>query len=110
MTASNDCINLSLINGKVLCFSPSDYKYLRSKHHFVGKFIGIPICFQRNSLWNGLPVLFSEYEAKLMLEKGLITIKNKKGLEKVPNDLTKKVFADHQEKVASFDLKSFFNR
>lgn len=95
---AND-LSLSLINGKALTFSPNDYTIIRSKHHIVGKLVGIPACYQRNMMWNSLPVYFTEYETKLMVEQGLVKLKDKSGLKQVPSEAVKKEFAEHQEKV-----------
>jgi hypothetical protein len=96
---SNEIVKLSLLNGKYLTFSPSDYTKLRTNHRVVGKFIGVPVCFQRNMLWNSMPVCFSEIEAKLMLEEGLVVVEDRRGLRESSSEEVKERFAEHQEKV-----------
>jgi tRNA-splicing endonuclease subunit Sen34 len=96
---ANDLIKLTFISGKALTFSPTDYNEIRSNHHIVGKLIGIPVCYQRNMMWNSMPVAFTNYETKLMVEQGIVTIQDKGGLKKVPSKAVKKDFEDHQEKV-----------
>jgi hypothetical protein len=95
---ANDLITLSLTNGKALTFSPNDYAKIRS-NHIVGKLIGIPVCFQRNMIWNAMPVFFSEYETKLLVEQGLVTLQAKSGLKEAPSEALKTEFAEHQDNI-----------
>lgn len=95
----NDLIKISFLNGKAMVFSSEDYTTLRSKHRIVGKLVGIPACYQRNMLWNSMPVCFSEYETKLLVEQGLVTLEDKSGLKELPCVSVKKEFTEHQEKI-----------
>lgn len=98
-TMANDLIKLTLINGKALTFCNDDYNEIRTNHHIVGKLIGIPVCYQRNMMWNSMPVAFTDYETKLMVEQGIVTIQDKRGLKEDPSKAVKKKFEEHQEKV-----------
>lgn len=93
-------IKLKLINGRALTFSCDDYMKIRSKHHIVGKLIGIPVSHSRNLSWNGLPAIFSVYEVKLMLEQGIISLEEKGGL-KHTSDSAKKEYERYQEQIVN---------
>lgn len=95
----NDFIKLSFLNGKAMTFSSKDYTKVRLKHRIVGKLIGIPVCYQRNMVWNSMPVHFTEYETRLMIDQRLAILEDKSGLKEAPCEVAKSESVQHQEKV-----------
>lgn len=92
-----EMIKLSFIDGKVMTFNGHDYMTIRRKFRIVGKLIGIPIAYPRNMNWNGLPAIYNEYEAKLLLEKNFVIIEDRRKLRNPPAEEHKEIFQNHQE-------------
>lgn len=85
-------IKLSLINSRVMTFNQDDYMTIRKKFRIVGKLIGVPVAKPRNIQWHGLPAVYSEFEAKLMIDKNLVLIEDKSSLKNPPTDEIKEIY------------------
>lgn len=92
-------VKLSRINGRVLTFDADVYMKLRTEHHILGKLIGVPVSHPRNHLINGLPAMLTEYESRLLLEKELVLIEDKVGLNERPQETVKTQYAEHKQNV-----------
>lgn len=92
-------IKLSLINGRIMAFDADGYLKIRTEHHVLGKLIGVPVSHPRNHLINGLPALFTDFEAKLLQEKGIVVIEDKTSLLRPPSEHEKEQYQMHKEKV-----------
>lgn len=104
-------IKLSLINNRVMTFSHDDYMTIRKKFRIMGKLIGAPVAYPRNLQWHGLPAVYSDYDAKLMLEKNLVQIVDKSAtLSSPPSDEIKEIYKkftdDIQDEVKSSYIES----
>lgn len=87
-----EIIKLSFINNRVMTFNDEDYMTIRRKFRIVGKLIGVPVAKPRNVQWHGLPAVYSQFEAKLMIEKNLATIEDKSMLRNPPSDEIKEMY------------------
>ncbi|CAO1328367.1 unnamed protein product [Diamesa hyperborea] len=85
-------ITLSLINGNAHCFNADDYMKIRTEYRVIGNLVGIPATHPRNLNWSGLPVIFNEYELKLMIDKQFVTVFNKSGLKETPTEENKRLY------------------
>lgn len=109
---SDSCeVKLSLINNRVMTFSHDDYMTIRKKFRIMGKLIGAPVAYPRNLQWHGLPAVYSDYDAKLMLEKNLVQIVDKSAtLSTPPTDDVKQIYKkftdDIQDEVKSSYIES----
>jgi tRNA-splicing endonuclease subunit Sen34 len=92
-------IKLSLINGRVLTFNANDYMEIRTEHRIVGKLIGIPVTSTKNVVVNALPAIFTDYQVKLLLEKGIVDLEDKVGLKNPPTDDVKEGYQRHKESI-----------
>lgn len=90
-------IKLSFIDGKVMTFNDKDYMTIRKEFRIVGKLVGIPVSYPRNLQWNALPAVYSENEAKLLLDKNLVIIEDRKLLRNPPSEETKEIFNNHSK-------------
>lgn len=84
--APGEIIKLSLINRRAMTFSHADYMTIRQKFRIFGKLVGLPVAQPRNINWHALPAVYSDFEAKLLLEKGFVVIEDKSLLQQPPSD------------------------
>lgn len=103
-------IKLLRINGKTLTFNPDVYFKLRSEHRIVGKLIGIPVVNPRNVGLNGMPAIYNEYETKLLVDRGLVSLIEKKGLRKPPSENIKESYQEHQRSIVAEFQKPYIEK
>uniref|UniRef100_A0A182IQJ8 tRNA-splicing endonuclease subunit Sen34 n=1 Tax=Anopheles atroparvus TaxID=41427 RepID=A0A182IQJ8_ANOAO len=60
-----------------LVYDADDYFRLRTEFRIVGNLIGVPVSHPRNINQQGLPVVLSSYELKLLFEKNAIRLSNR---------------------------------
>lgn len=92
-------IKLTVINESVLTFDADDYMTLRTVYRMIGKLMGCAVPYPRNVTISGLPAIYTEFQTKLMLEKGIAELENGKELNESPSDEIKEAFNLHLNKL-----------
>jgi hypothetical protein len=88
----SDRIKLVLSNGRAMIFNADDYIKLRTDHRIIGKLIGVGR-YPRNVNVGSMPVFYSEYETKLMIDENIADLIEKSSISKPP---TQEMKNDHE--------------
>uniref|UniRef100_A0A182RRZ6 TSEN34 N-terminal domain-containing protein n=1 Tax=Anopheles funestus TaxID=62324 RepID=A0A182RRZ6_ANOFN len=80
-------IEVSYMHGRGVIFDAEDYLKLRLEWRIPGNLIGVSVSHPRNVNQQGMPVVFSKWELKLLLDNQIIRlVDHSSALQRAPSD------------------------